>query len=494
MSLIQVTDLTFAYEGCYDTIFDHVSFQLDTRWKIGLTGRNGRGKTTLLHLLCGEYAYRGTISAGVAFDYFPYAVTDLQRDTERIAQSLLPEDAVWELERELNLLDVPLDVLTRPFATLSNGEQTKVLLAILFLKEHHFLLIDEPTNHLDLHARAVVSQYLRRKRGFLLVSHDQAFLDGCVDHMLVINRTGTIEVQKGTFSSWWDNKQKRDQFELTQDEKLKHDIGRLEAAAARTSGWSDAAENTKRGSRNSGLRPDTGYIGHKSAKMMKRAKCIQARQRDAIEQKSKLRRDIEQAQPLKLSPLRYHGNTLVELKDVCIQYGDRVVCRPVNLIVRRGARIALCGKNGAGKSSILKLISGQPIPHQGVVRVGSGLIVSYVPQDTSALQGGLADYARQMGIDRSLLYTILRKLDFTRVQFEKDLCDLSAGQKKKVLIAASLCQQAHLYLWDEPLNYMDIYSRMQIRQLLLQYQPTMLFVEHDHAFCDAAATERWMVE
>ena len=123
------------------------------------------------------------------------------------------------------------------------------------------------------------------------------------------------------------------------------------------------------------------------------------------------------------------------------------------------------------------------------MRLGSGLIVSYVPQDASFLSGSLSAYAEACGIDRTLFFAILRKLDFARVQFEKDMADYSAGQKKKVLLARSLCEQAHLYLWDEPLNYIDVFSRMQIEQLLTAYQPTLLFVEHDRTFCDKIATE-----
>ena len=110
-------------------------------------------------------------------------------------------------------------------------------------------------------------------------------------------------------------------------------------------------------------------------------------------------------------------------------------------------------------------------------------------QDTSFLQGGLKEFARESDIDESLFKTILRKLDFERVQFEKDMADYSGGQKKKVLLARSLCQSAHLYLWDEPLNFVDVYSRMQIENLLLEYAPTMVFVEHDRAFSDQIATQ-----
>ena len=149
----------------------------------------------------------------------------------------------------------------------------------------------------------------------------------------------------------------------------------------------------------------------------------------------------------------------------------------------------LDGKNGAGKSSLLKLLLGEPAEYRGTIRTGSGLILSYVPQDTSALRGSLSDFAENSRIEESLFKAILRKLDFTRTQFEKNLEDFSAGQKKKVLLAKSLCEKAHLYIWDEPLNYIDLYARMQIEDLIRQYAPTMIFVEHDLAFRTAIATK-----
>ncbi|GBF72178.1 Lsa family ABC-F type ribosomal protection protein [Paenibacillus sp. 598K] len=487
MALIQVNNLTFAYDGSYDLIFEDASFQLDTDWKLGFVGRNGRGKTTFLKLLLGELEYSGTISADAGFDYFPYPIPHPEYLTIDVALDRVPEAQQWQLERELSLLQVADDVLYRPFETLSSGEQTKVMLAALFLQEHRFLLIDEPTNHLDLHARRLVSDYLRSKRGFILVSHDRAFLDNCVDHVLSINRA-SIDVQRGNFSSWWDNKQRQDQYELTENERLRKDVKRLSEAAKRTNQWSHEVEKTKNGTRNSGIKVDKGYVGHKAAKMMKRSKSIERRQQTALEEKSSLLKNLETADSLKLTQLVYHKPQLLELLDVSIRYGDRVVCEDIRFDIQQGDRIALTGPNGSGKSSLLKLLLGEPINHSGTVNIGSRLRISYVPQDTSHLAGDLTDYARSLGIDESLFKAILRKLDFARVQFEKDMRQLSAGQKKKVLIAGSLCEQAHLHLWDEPLNYIDVISRMQIEELLLEHQPTLLFVEHDATFCEHIAT------
>ncbi|WP_338551899.1 ABC-F type ribosomal protection protein [Paenibacillus sp. KS-LC4] len=488
MALIKVTNLTFAYEGSYDNIFNQVTFQMDTNWRLGFTGRNGRGKTTFLQLLLGNYEYNGTISADVGFEYFPFAIENKQYNTLDIIDHICPDYQHWELLRELSLLKVSEDVLYRPFDTLSNGEQTKVQLAALFLKENRFLLIDEPTNHLDIHARKLVSHYLNAKKGFILVSHDRAFLDNCVDHTLSINKTG-IEIQRGNFSDWWENKQRQDQFEMAENEKLRKDVKRLNEAAQRTSSWSHEVEKTKNGTRNSGSKVDKGYIGHKAAKMMKRSKTLEHRQQSAIDEKAQLLKNVESSESLKISQLAYHKNQLAELDHVSIQYGEKTACRDVSFTIEQGDRIALAGPNGSGKSSLLKLIYGEEIPFSGTLRKGSQLKISYVSQDTAHLQGHLSAYAASHGIDESLFKAILRKLDFSRIQFEKDIASFSGGQKKKVLIAKSLCEPAHLHIWDEPLNFIDVISRMQMEELLLEHAPTILFVEHDSEFCKHVATK-----
>lgn len=483
MSMIKIENLTFSYPTGCDNIFENISLQIDTDWKLGFVGRNGRGKTTLLNLLLGKYEYSGKIYSSVQFDYFPYPVTDKTRSTNEIFFQIAPMAKEWELMRELSCLDVAATVLHRPFETLSNGEQTKVLLAALFCHEGHFLLIDEPTNHLDAKAREIVSAYLKKKKGFILVSHDRSFLDGCIDHILSINRAN-IEVQSGNFSSWFANFKRQQKFELAQNEHLQRDIQRLREAARRSEVWSDRVEATKYG--NGPV--DRGYVGHKSAKIMKRSKSIEERQRQAIERKAGLLKNVETAEDLKLFPMAYHTDTLVSFSNVSIYYDGMAICRPISFSIKQGDRIVLDGKNGSGKSSLLKLLIGQKIEHTGALRVGSGLVISYVPQDTSHLRGTLSDFSEEHHIDESLLKAILRKMGFERIQFEKDIRDFSSGQKKKVLIAKSLCQKAHLYVWDEPLNYIDIYSRIQIEQLIRNFVPTMIFVEHDNTFRNEVAT------
>jgi lincosamide and streptogramin A transport system ATP-binding/permease protein len=252
------------------------------------------------------------------------------------------------------------------------------------------------------------------------------------------------------------------------------------------------AENRKIGfdpsktEKSSNRRPTEGA---KAKKAMKRAKTIEARQQTAIADKSNLLKNLEKSESLKIAQLSYHKKQLVSLNDISIFYGEKAVCQNISFTVEQGDRIALSGKNGSGKSSILKLICGEDINHSGSLEIGSRLLISYVSQDTSYLSGNLSDFASKNDIDESLFKAILRKFDFSRTQFEKDIKDFSGGQKKKVLISKSLCEKSHLLIWDEPLNFIDVFSRMQIEELLLKFQPTILFVEHDHKFCTNIATK-----
>lgn len=503
MAQINVTNLTFSYENSFDNIFEDASFSIDTDWKLGFIGRNGKGKTTFLNLLLGKYEYTGNISTSAVFDYFPYQVTPLQMalPAAQFIDELKPQCELWRVICELEQLDAGAEILYRPFHALSPGERTKILLAVLFSGENDFLLIDEPTNHLDQASRENVKDYLSLKKGFILVSHDRDLLDACIDHVLVLNRQ-SIEVQKGNFSSWWENKQRNDLFAKAQNDKHLKEIGSLKQASARASSWADRSEQSKIGydpvkehDRSISARP---YIGAKTKKMQRRVKQMQNRIQREIEEKEGLLTDLEQPVDLKLTPLSHHKETLVSIREYTLQYKN--ACSPVftdlSFNVNRGERIALHGENGCGKSTLLKMIlqksgyalSAMPVIENGVCETAAGLVISYISQDTSMLSGSISAFCRARNLDETLFCAILRQLDMERIQFTKNMENYSEGQKKKVLIAASLLTPAHLYVWDEPLNYIDVFSRMQIEKLLLLTKPTMLFVEHDISFREKIAT------
>ncbi len=520
MAQINVTNLTFCYEGSFDNIFENVSFSIDSNWKLGFIGRNGKGKTTFLNLLLGKYEYLGNISTSVVFDYFPYPVK--QEQLGECAAVLMEHwkngCELWRVICELTELGLDAEILYRPFRTLSHGERTKVMLAVLFSGENDFLLIDEPTNHLDRESREQVKEYLNTKKGFILVSHDRDLLDACIDHVLVLNRS-TIEVQSGTFSSWWENKAKKDAFSQAENEKHKKEIRKLHVAADRAKSWADQNESTKIGfdpvKEHDRSKNTRSYIGAKTKKMQSRVKQLEQRIDREIEEKEGLLQDIETPVDLKIMPLKHHKELLVRMEDYGIAYRvveegsaetegtSRVVFQNLKLELRQRERVFLHGANGCGKSSLIKAIlrhcaqknggeSAEAVADKmeetGTLELASGLVISYINQDTSFLKGKLKDFCRNRGLEEAVFFAILRQLDLERVQFEKNMEDFSEGQKKKVLIAASLLVPAHLYIWDEPLNYIDVFSRMQIEKLLLIYQPTMLIVDHDVRFREKIAT------
>ena len=521
MAQIRVSNLTFSYDGSPDTVLENVSFNIDSDWKLGMIGRNGKGKTTLLHLLLGKYEYKGSISAGIGFDYFPYEIKedDLKRTADELASVWKPHAEPWQVLMQINQIGLDAELLYRPFETLSHGERTQVMLAVLFAGENEFLLIDEPTNHLDTQARETVKRYLNSKKGFILVSHDRDLLDAVCDHVLVLNRK-TLEVQAGNFSSWWENKEKNDAFAKAENEKHLKEIGKLKAAADRAGRWAEKNEGTKIGfdpTKEHDRSLDTrAYIGAKTKKMQSRVKSLEKRIGREIEEKEGLLQDIETITDLKLMPLRFHKEVLIEAKDLTLRYegAEKELFSGLRFQIRRGERVFLSGANGCGKSSIIKAIlrklsaGGLNTPAiqasfigksfdsatdtglhvNGTLDVPAGLVISFINQDTSFLAGTLQDFCDRHALNYSIFLAILRNLDFERAQFVKNMEDFSEGQKKKVLTAASLLTPAHLYIWDEPLNYIDVFSRMQIEKLILEFNPTMLLVEHDERFRERIAT------
>lgn len=498
MAQISISNLSFSYDGNVDTVFENTSFSIDTDWKLGFVGRNGKGKTTFLNLLLGKYAYRGQIKSPVTFDYFPYYLTAEQKQScaREWMKQIKPNSEIWRVSYELAKMNAGAELLSQPFSHLSSGQQTKILLAILFSGEHDFLLIDEPTNHLDQETRDCVKTYLQKKKGFILVSHDRDLLNACVDHILALNKK-TIEIQQGNFSSWWDNKSKKDNFQIAENEKYKKEIALIRKAARQYDQWGHKGEKKKIGKdpvrdhdRSPGAR---AYIGAKSKKLQSRKKQLEHRLDKEIEAKEGLLQDIEEVLPLKVYPLTYVNDTLLHCSHLSLSYDGRTVVEDLSFDIHQGERVFLRGENGCGKTTLIKAIcsdfsKGLKV-ERGNLHIGSKLIISYVQQDTSSLHGSIYEFCENGRVDKSLFLTILYQLGMDRNSFSKRFEQLSPGQKKKVLIAGSLAKQAHLYIWDEPLNYIDIFARIQLEDVLMAYKPTMVVVEHDISFQDKIATK-----
>lgn len=526
MSQISIQNLSFTYPGSQTAVFQGIDLSLDTRWRLGLVGRNGCGKTTLLRLLSGALSPDGgTLSCPVGTEYFPFPVTGPDRSAfEVVRESVAPFGAMErEMERALSQgdllrygevqeryqnaggyvieqlilretakLEVREEALSRPFSTLSPGERVKLLLAALLLRPGKFLLIDEPTSHLDAWGRRVVGEYLAQGgKGFLLVSHDRELLDAATDHTLALGPRGA-EIIHGGYSAWETEKDRRDAGELALRQKLEKETARLAEAARRASGWSDTLESSKKGlgqNSPSGLRPDRGHIGAKSAALAKRAKAIENRRQSALEEKQGLLRELEGQEVLSLHILPSRRKVLLRAERLTADYGGGPVFPAVTFDLGPGETLAFTGPNGSGKSTLLSLLSGEDITHTGELWRAGELVFSRLPQDCSGLSGPLEDYAQAQEADGDLVRAILRKLGFARELFALPMERYSQGQKKKAALAVSLARPAHIFLWDEPLNYLDIPSRRQLEKLLGDQSPAMILVEHDVRFLRRTAAK-----
>lgn len=491
MSKIEIKRLTFAYPG-QKPLFEQADFNLDSQWHLGLVGRNGRGKTTLLRLLLGQLPYQGSIDQQQQFNYFPQAISDKTQLTDDILLALthVPQ---WQIEREFRQLQLTPDLLWQPFVALSGGEQTKALLAALFVVPGRFPLLDEPTNHLDLRSRQQVAAYLQQKyQGFIVVSHDQSFLNQVTDHTLAIEKN-KISCYQGNFAVYQKEKQLSDQFEQAQNDKLKKEISRLRQTAAKKVQWSQSREKDKYGhpqQRGSGAVMDTGFIGARAARTMKRAKQLQRRLSVEVAQKQRLLKNVEQVVPLQMNFQPSRHQQLLNVQQLRLGYQQKWLFKPTSFTLENKQCVALVGPNGSGKTSLIQYLKGQFTGQvQGNVQRPVQLAISYVSQNYEKNQGKLADFAIAQKLDLQVFLNNLHKLGLPRTAFNLRIEDLSMGQRKKVELAKSLSQPAALYVWDEPLNYLDIYNQEQLVQLLHAIRPTLLLIEHDQSFINRVAAQ-----
>ena len=327
----------------------------------------------------------------------------------------LAEFEQWKLERELSLLKVDLEILWRPFGSLSGGEQTKCLLAILFLDEDNFPLIDEPTNHLDMESRKIVADYLQKKSGFIVVSHDRNFLDEVCDHTLAIERQ-QIVLYQGNFSTYEREKQLRDDFELAEDEKLRKDISRLKKTSLEKRDWSNQRENVA----------GATFVDKKVAKKQnQRAKSIEKRMGQEVENKEKLLKNIEKTEPLVMNFQPSHHKRLIQFENFSLGFTEKLLFQPIDFSLKVGEIAAIVGPNGQGKSSIIKYLSGEfSGEHSGFIQFPQGIRLSFVRQIYDN-RGYLKDFATEYQLDYELFLANLRKLGMERKQFSQKIETMS---------------------------------------------------------------------
>ncbi|SJZ73878.1 lincosamide and streptogramin A transport system ATP-binding/permease protein [Pilibacter termitis] len=480
MSKIELKNMSFSYGGERE-VFQKVDLTLESDWKLGLIGRNGRGKTTLLRLLTGELCCSGEIIHQMNVVYFPEKIEN-QNELTLFALQEIREFEQWKLERELHLLNVDLDVLYSPFSTLSGGEKTKVLLALLFLDEQNFPLIDEPTNHLDMKSREIIASYLKNKRqGFIVASHDREFVDKIVNHVLTIEKT-QLMLYKGNFSTYEEQKKRRDETEMAQNGQLKKEIVRLKKTTREKKEWSLNKEGEKRGA------ADKGFIGARAARLMKKSKNLERRMEKEIEQKQCLLKEIEETRELKMNFTPSHHKSIFTVENLTLSFSEKKLFLPISFELKKGEVLAIQGMNGIGKTSLIHALLGNFQGEMtGEIHAVQNMKISYVHQEHEGNKGTLSEFAKKKKIDYEYFLNNLRKLGMEMEVFSQKIENMSLGQRKKVELAKSLTEQAELYVWDEPLNYLDVFNHVQIENVIKNFKPTMIVIEHDKRFIENVA-------
>ena len=519
MPTIALEGVSFHYENPYNAIFDQLSLSLDTRWKTAIVGRNGKGKTTLLNLIRRTLEpTAGRLAIPVETTYFPHEPPDPSLPVGAVIKQSIAPFAAWEqslqqlldagdqaslerygalleryqqaggyeiddrIEKEWAQLQMDPALLQRPFNSLSGGERTRALVIALFAQRHAFPLIDEPTNHLDMQGRDLLGRYLARKTGFVLVSHDRHFLDLCADHILALNK-GDVRLHQGRFCDWQRQMELEEESEQRQKAKIKREVAQLERAARQRRDWSDHKEKEKIGA------ADKGAIGHKAAKMMKRALAVEHRIDDKLAEKKELLKNQEKERPLKLAQEGKMPDTLLALDQIHLALEGRTIIRDLSLRLRPGDRLAVLGPNGSGKTTLLNAIEGGLAPVAGTMAKPAYLTLFRAFQTPLWSRGQLRHHLHRAALDETHFRNIMGVMGVEGEVFDRPLETFSEGERKKVDLCRSFLAPHHLLLWDEPLNYLDIHSRQQIEAVVLEYAPSLIFVEHDRYFVDRVATQ-----
>ncbi|MES5148541.1 ribosomal protection-like ABC-F family protein [Lactobacillus crispatus] len=498
MSNLKISRLSFEYEDSNRYIFKNLNLDLDTDWKLGLIGRNGRGKTTFLNLLRGKYCGTGQIQGNASFSYYPVKIQNSKNITFYELQDQVAFEQ-WKLERELTLMNLDPDLLWQPFNTLSGGEQTKILLALSFTDQDSFPLIDEPTNHLDETSRKQVAEYLNgHDQGYIVVSHDRDFLNQVTDHILAIENTA-IHLYQGNYSTYEVTKKRRDDFDREKNKKLTGQVKKLNQEKVQFHNWAAKIEARKKlGMKtqhiiNRRTRLNKGAIGHQAAKMMKKSINARNRMDKRIAEKEGMLKNIEKVPTLTMNFQADYHREILQLNDLSLQLkNSRELFKSLTLSLNNHEIIAIEGKNGSGKSTLIKHLLGisQNLIAKGNYELIESLKISYLPQEFVMYSGSLKDFAKKYHLSYEALLSKSKKMGFARADFTTRIEKMSMGQQKRVALAKSLTEPANLYLWDEPANYLDVFNQDQLIKLLKSVKPTMLLIEHDPYFITSVADQQ----
>ena len=511
MIILQGKNLSKSY--ITNLIFDHVDFHIQEGEKVGLVGPNGTGKSTLFRCITNEESFdSGTLSMSARHTMgymeqmpeFAPGFTLLDAVLEMFQDIFAMRDQLRHLEHEMGMQDGEAletlleeysrlthsyedlggfscesrakgiikglgfddDDFNREIACFSGGEKTRASLARLLVREPDLLLLDEPTNHLDLDALDWLENFLRNYRGAVLViSHDRYFLDQVTTRTLELNHH-TLKSYNGNYSRYTELKAEQEMAQMRAYEKQQAEIARTEE-----------------------------YIRKYKAGI----KSKQARGRE--KQLSRVER-LEAVGHNKSMLLNMHavsgsGEVVLEIRDLAMQYPDKVLFSDFTDTIYKGEKIGLIGGNGVGKSTILKIIMGQIEAASGTVKTGSRVKVAYYDQEHRQLNPKnkiIDEIVYQYDVTLNEARDLLAQVLFFGEDVEKRIGDLSGGEKARVALLKIILDEPNLLIMDEPTNHLDISAKEIVEEFLLAFPGTVFMVSHDRYLLDSVCTRTIVLE
>ncbi|MFB5546532.1 ribosomal protection-like ABC-F family protein [Bacillus cereus] len=520
MTICSVNNVTKSFGG--NIIFENISLEIKNGERVGLVGRNGSGKTTIFQLLTGMesldagaiHMKKGTRIGHVAqIPKFDESMTvyellssafkiekELEREMRTLEKDMAEEQGSSVLQKlmerygiiqekfaflggyeiEANIMKVAnglqvTELFPRSFLELSGGEQTKVSLAYMLLQKPDLLLLDEPTNHLDLFAVEWLEQFLKEYNGTVMViSHDRYFLDEVVTKIFDLE-DGEIHVYHTNYSQFVEEKEERllQEFQAYQEQQKK--IKKMKEAIKRLREWANQANP-----------PNEGL--HKRARSMERA----------LERMQKLKKPILERKQmgLQFEGQDRSGKDVVVIKEVSKGFADHPLFNEVNLHVRFQERAAIVGRNGTGKTTLLKLLLEQIEPDAGEIRIGSSVKIGYLSQHAygNRKSNVLEAFREYVAVTEGEARHILAKFLFYGPAVFKKVTQLSGGEKMRLRLAQLMYQDINFLILDEPTNHLDIESREVLEEALEQYNGTILAVSHDRYFLNKLFEKTYWID
>ncbi|UYZ63563.1 ABC-F family ATP-binding cassette domain-containing protein [Hymenobacter weizhouensis] len=511
--MISITDLDFHFGS--RTLYDKANLHIKPKDKIGLIGLNGKGKSTLLRLLVGEYKPDGgsismskDVTLGflnqdllsydshepilvVAMQAFAEAL-DIQKKidavllefeqnyTDELVEKLADLQERFEAlggytmqaraEEILEGLGFTTEELQKPLKQFSGGWRMRVMLAKILLQQPSLLLLDEPTNHLDLPSIRWIENYLAGYEGaVVIVSHDREFLDRTTNTTVEVTG-GKLVPYAGNYSFYLEEKEERNAIQKGAFENQQAQIRQAER-----------------------------FIERFKAKASK-AKQAQSR----VKMLDKLERIEDVAQDDARVNIKFNftvtpGRHILRMEHVGKKYGDKLIFRDTHVHIERGDKIALIGANGKGKSTLMRLVAGTEAPTTGNHQLGHNVIMAFYAQhqlESLNVENEILQEMNEAGSKRNEmeLRTVLGSFLFTGDEVYKKIKVLSGGEKSRVALAKTLISEANFLLLDEPTNHLDMQSVNILIQALEQYEGTYIVISHDRYFVENVANKIWYIE